>query len=80
MDSITGMLPEDCVVIRNGVQTTTPASEIVPGDLMLIKAGAKLSADVRFAEFSADTKFDRSILTGESMFNGFFCILFPYFL
>lgn len=66
MDSITGMLPEGCTLIRNGVQTIVQAPDVVPGDVMLVKAGAKLSADVRFVEISADTRFDRSILTGES--------------
>lgn len=67
MDSITGMLPESCIVVRDGNQTQIPAAEVVPGDVLLIKAGIKLPADVRFVEVSSDAKFDRSILTGESM-------------
>lgn len=67
MDSITGMLPENCTVIRDGVQIQIPAVEVVPGDVLLIKAGIKLPADVRFIAVSSDAKFDRSILTGESM-------------
>lgn len=67
MDSITGMLPESCLVVRNGNQTQIPAAEVVPGDVLIIKAGIKLPADVRFIEVSSDAKFDRSILTGESM-------------
>lgn len=67
MKSITGMLPEDCTVIRSGQQQTIQASEIFPGDLLLFKAGSKLPADVRMTEVSSDLKFDRSILTGESV-------------
>lgn len=37
---------------------------MVPGDVLHIKAGNKLPADVRFIEISSDAKFDRSILTG----------------
>lgn len=37
----------------------------VPGDVLLVKAGNKLPADIRFTQVSSDAKFDRSILTGE---------------
>jgi sodium/potassium-transporting ATPase subunit alpha len=67
MASITAMLPEDTLVVRNGNQTTVSALELVPGDIVYIKAGNKLPADIRFIEVSADACFDRSILTGESL-------------
>ncbi|KAK5074266.1 hypothetical protein LTR64_006590 [Lithohypha guttulata] len=66
MKSITSMLPEECHVLRNGINNTIQASELVPGDILSFKAGSKLSADVRFVEITSDAKFDRSILTGES--------------
>lgn len=37
------------------------------GDIVLLKLGAKVPADVRLIEVSSDVKFDRSILTGESV-------------
>ena len=64
MASITTMLPDSCLVLRDGAQVTLVATEIVPGDVLYIKAGNKLPADVRFVEASSDAKFDRSILTG----------------
>jgi sodium/potassium-transporting ATPase subunit alpha len=64
MASITTMLPENCLILRDGHQTTVIASDIVPGDIIYIKSGNKLPADVRFVEISSDAKFDRSILTG----------------
>lgn len=64
MASIKTMLPESCQVIRDGCETSLLAQDIVPGDILLIKAGNKLPADVRFAVTSSDSKFDRSILTG----------------
>lgn len=67
MDSITGMLPESCNVIRGGDEVHIPAQDIVPGDLLLLKAGMKIPADVRMIEVSSDAKFDRAILTGESL-------------
>ncbi|KIW10599.1 hypothetical protein PV08_11563 [Exophiala spinifera] len=66
MNSITGMLPEDCIVLRDGGRQTVQAPDVVPGDILFFKAGNKLPADVRFVEVSSDAKFDRSILTGES--------------
>ncbi|KAI1821491.1 hypothetical protein F4861DRAFT_541901 [Xylaria intraflava] len=67
MKSIKNMLPEDCLVLRNNTQVSLPASELVPGDIVYIKAGNKLPADVRFIQVSSDCKLDRSILTGESV-------------
>lgn len=66
MASITTMLPDQCIVIRDGVQNSISAIDLVPGDIIQIKQGNKLPADVRFIQISADAKFDRSILTGES--------------
>jgi sodium/potassium-transporting ATPase subunit alpha len=65
MASISTMLPDNCLILRDAHQTTVAASDIVPGDVLYIKAGNKLPADVRFVEISSDAKFDRSILTGK---------------
>lgn len=37
------------------------------GDVVLVKAGDKVAADLRMIQVSSDAKFDRSILTGESL-------------
>ena len=66
MASISGMLPDDCSVLRDGNRVDAAAVDLVPGDILYIKFGNKLPADVRFIEVSSDAKFDRSILTGES--------------
>lgn len=66
MSSITGMMPEDCLVLRDGSKLTLQAADVVPGDILYFKAGSKLPADIRFLDVSSDAKFDRSILTGES--------------
>lgn len=65
MASIKNMLPDECHVLRDGSQRIMFAHDLVPGDVLLIKAGNKLPADVRFTQVSSDAKFDRSILTGE---------------
>lgn len=64
MASITTMLPESCLLMRNDHQCTASADDIVPGDIVFIKSGNKLPADMRFIEVSSDANFDRSILTG----------------
>jgi sodium/potassium-transporting ATPase subunit alpha len=66
MASITGMLPDECFVLRDGNKVELLATDVVPGDILFIKSGNKLPADIRFVEVSSDAKFDRSILTGES--------------
>ena len=64
MASIKNMIPDECLAIRDGVQVSVMAADLVPGDILLIKAGNKIPADVRFTDVSSDAKFDRSILTG----------------
>jgi len=66
MASITGMLPDKCIVLRDGQQIQIDGTEVVPGDMLRITIGNRLPADVRFVEVSPDARFDRSILTGET--------------
>jgi sodium/potassium-transporting ATPase subunit alpha len=64
MASIGTMLPDQCIVVRNGSQINISALDMVPGDVVVIKQGNKLPADMRFVEVSSDAMFDRAILTG----------------
>ncbi|KAJ2467304.1 hypothetical protein GGI02_004079 [Coemansia sp. RSA 2322] len=66
MASITGMLPVETVVTRNGATTTIVATDLVQGDIVHIRGGDKIPADLRLIEVSRDLRFDRSMLTGES--------------
>jgi sodium/potassium-transporting ATPase subunit alpha len=52
------------VVIRGGSHTSISALDLVPGDVIVVKQGNKLPADVRFFDVSSDALLDRSILTG----------------
>lgn len=65
MSSIKNLMPDDCLVLRDGVKRDMVTTELVPGDVLYIRLGDKLPADVRYIETSPDAKFDRSILTGE---------------
>lgn len=66
MSSISGMLPNDCVIVRDGTNVTVKSEELVTGDLLRITMGMKVPADLRIIEASADLGFDRAVLTGES--------------
>ncbi|KAG0166809.1 hypothetical protein DFQ30_006764 [Apophysomyces sp. BC1015] len=66
MDSIHNMLPTQTLVQRDGKTMTIDAAHLVPGDVVHIRMGDKIPADLRLVSVSDDLKFDRSILTGES--------------
>lgn len=53
-------------VIRAGHRQTIPASELVPGDVVLLEAGNYVPADLRLLE-SANLRLEEAALTGESM-------------
>ncbi|GAA5873739.1 hypothetical protein JCM3774_000154 [Rhodotorula dairenensis] len=67
MSSISSVLPIVVQVRRDGKATEVSAEQLVMGDVVLIKAGEKVAADLRMIQVSSDAKFDRSILTGESL-------------
>ncbi len=52
-------------VKRDSQQVTLPATELVPGDIVMLQAGDMVPADVRFV-FIKDLYADESLLTGES--------------
>ncbi|ORY79406.1 hypothetical protein BCR37DRAFT_388434 [Protomyces lactucae-debilis] len=66
MSSITGMLPADSIIRRDGADITINATELVVGDLVQIRLGNKIPADLRIVEASSDLSFDRAVLTGEA--------------
>ncbi len=53
-------------VIRDGRETVVMASELVPGDIIVLEAGDFVPADARLIE-SASLKSEESALTGESV-------------
>ncbi len=63
--ALAALLPETAVVRRGGHKVTVAADELVPGDVVLLKEGDRISADARVIR-SSDLKVDMSTLTGES--------------
>ena len=53
-------------VLRDGKPQPIAASELVPGDIVLLEAGNQVPADLRLLE-AAQLKVDESALTGESV-------------
>ncbi|KAG7319697.1 hypothetical protein KOW79_016840 [Hemibagrus wyckioides] len=65
MDSFKNMVPQQALVIREGEKKQINAEEVVLGDLVEIKGGDRIPADLRFIS-SSSCKVDNSSLTGES--------------
>lgn len=59
------MVPQFATVIREGQKLTIPAEDIVVGDMIEIKSGDRVPADLRILKSHA-CKVDNSSLTGES--------------
>ncbi|KAM7211725.1 Sodium/potassium-transporting ATPase subunit alpha-2 [Rhypophila decipiens] len=67
MKGILALLPDETLVRRgNGSVIGVKASELVVGDVVLLKVGSRVPADLRVVSHSADMRFDRSVLTGEA--------------
>ena len=65
MESFKNFLPQNCSVIRGGNVRIVEAEKLVCGDIVLIKFGDKVPADIRILQ-SREMKVDNSSLTGES--------------
>jgi Ca2+ transporting ATPase len=59
--------PHDAEVFRDGSLRVISASQLVPGDLIRVTAGARIPADARLVSLTSTTlRLDQAILTGES--------------
>lgn len=63
--SLASMEPRETTVVRAGIEETIPASELVPGDVIVLGQGDKVPADARIISASG-FRVDESMLTGES--------------
>ncbi|XP_073994046.1 sodium/potassium-transporting ATPase subunit alpha isoform X2 [Rhodnius prolixus] len=65
MESFKNMVPQFATVIRQGEKLTLRAEDIVLGDVVEVKFGDRIPADIRIIE-ARGFKVDNSSLTGES--------------
>ena len=64
--AIRNMLAPQATVIRGGRRLTLPSADIVPGDVVFLEAGDRVSADLRLTE-ARGLRVDEAVLTGESV-------------
>jgi calcium-translocating P-type ATPase len=64
IEALRRYLPQQALVLRDGRRETIDAATLVPGDLLLLAEGDRISADGRLVEGAVDV--DLSTLTGES--------------
>jgi Cu+-exporting ATPase len=60
-----GLAPKTAIIIENGAEKEIPIDEVIPGDIIVVKPGAKIPVDGVVVE--GRTAIDESMLTGESM-------------
>jgi magnesium-transporting ATPase (P-type) len=65
VEALRAYLPEQARVLHDGREEVVPARELVPGDVLLVEEGERVSADARLFDGAVDV--DMSTLTGESL-------------
>lgn len=65
MDSFKNLVPQQALVVRDGEKMNINAQQVVVGDLVEVKGGDRIPADLRIISASG-CKVDNSSLTGES--------------
>ncbi|RIK39847.1 MAG: ATPase [Chloroflexi bacterium] len=64
--ALQSLLQIDATVRRNGVESEVDATELVPGDIVLLESGDRVPADLRLLR-TTNLSVDESFLTGESV-------------
>jgi Ca2+-transporting ATPase len=66
IEALRQMAAPTATVLRDEEEIEIPARDVVPGDVMLLRAGDKVPADVRLIE-SVNLQIEEAALTGESV-------------
>ena len=65
VEALRSFVPRQCTVVRDGRARTIDAVALVPGDVLLVSEGQRVSADARI--LAGEVEVDMSTLTGESV-------------
>lgn len=65
LEKLMALLPQNATVLRDGSPQSIPAEAVLPGDILLIRAGERIPADATVLEGCSFA--DESALSGESM-------------
>ncbi|CNK65118.1 zinc/cadmium/mercury/lead-transporting ATPase [Yersinia mollaretii] len=63
--ALMALVPEEALLLKNGVRTSVPVASLRPGDIIEIAPGDRLPADAEL--MTPFASFDESALTGESI-------------
>uniref|UniRef100_K3W8M1 P-type Ca(2+) transporter n=1 Tax=Globisporangium ultimum (strain ATCC 200006 / CBS 805.95 / DAOM BR144) TaxID=431595 RepID=K3W8M1_GLOUD len=67
LDALKDLQPENARVLRDGEMITVPARELVPGDIVEIRVGDKVPADIRLISMKTTAiRVEQAQMTGES--------------
>ena len=66
IEALSNAMTSMATVLRGGERRQIPATELVPGDIVLLQSGDKVPADLRILR-SRELQIDESTLTGESV-------------
>ncbi|MCZ2860790.1 HAD-IC family P-type ATPase [Blastococcus sp. VKM Ac-2987] len=66
LEALTSIVRTESTVVREGRRHRIPSAELVPGDAVLLEAGDRVPADLRFVA-ARELQVDESALTGESV-------------
>jgi P-type Ca2+ transporter type 2C len=66
IEALRRMAAPAATVLRDGEEVETPARELVPGDVIVLRTGNRIPADVRLTE-AVNLRAEESALTGESL-------------
>ena len=64
LQALAELLPDEAERVRDGAVETVPVSALGPGDVVLVRPGARVPADGEVVDGAADM--DESMITGES--------------
>ncbi|WP_247828538.1 copper-translocating P-type ATPase [Arthrobacter antioxidans] len=64
LDALAALLPDEADRVTGAGVETVPVSSLVTGDVVLVRSGARVPADGRIVDGTAE--FDESMITGES--------------